>query len=120
MEMATAETAAEQASAANAFAAGEHPVIQANAGTGKPTDLALLPHAMKWRDRYLAFNRAVAQAFPRTVLRKTVHAPVLAAIDYRYTARLDAPRTQGTSLRRREVVVSLLRADRTSADLARP
>ncbi|MFP8887949.1 hypothetical protein [Streptomyces mangrovi] len=54
------------------------------------------------------------------MLRKTVHAPALAAIDYRYTARLEAFRKQGTSLRRREVVVSLLRADRTSADLASP
>ncbi|MFP8887950.1 hypothetical protein [Streptomyces mangrovi] len=49
--MATAEPTAEQASAADAFAAGEHPVIQANAGTGKPTDLALPPHATKRWDR---------------------------------------------------------------------
>ncbi|WP_093852026.1 UvrD-helicase domain-containing protein [Streptomyces pini] len=90
------EPTAEQAAAAEAFAAGEHLVIQAGAGTGKTTTLALLAHATKRRGRYLAFNRAIAQAaaqaFPRTVVCKTAHALAYAAIGHRYQARLNAPR----------------------------
>ncbi|CAL9329204.1 ATP-dependent DNA helicase Rep [Streptomyces sp. enrichment culture] len=91
-----AEPTAEQAAAAAAFDAGEHLVIQAGAGTGKTTTLALLAHATKRRGRYLAFNRAIAQAaaqtFPRTVICKTAHALAYAAIGHRYQARLNAPR----------------------------
>jgi hypothetical protein len=96
MEMTTVDPTAEQAAAAEAFAAGEHLVIQAGAGTGKTTTLALLAHATKRRGRYLAFNRAIAQAaaqaFPRTVVCKTAHALAFAAIGHHYTARLNAPR----------------------------
>ncbi|MEE1943019.1 UvrD-helicase domain-containing protein [Streptomyces sp. TRM 70361] len=87
---------AEQAAAAEAFEAGDHLVIQAGAGTGTTTTLALLAHATRRRGRYLAFNRAIAQAaaqaFPRTVVCKTAHSLAFAAIGHRYAARLNAPR----------------------------
>ncbi|MEV8597595.1 UvrD-helicase domain-containing protein [Streptomyces sp. NPDC052012] len=86
----------EQTAAVDAFTAGDHLALQAGAGTGKTTTLALLAHATKRRGRYLAYNRAIAQdattRFPRTVLCKTAHALAYAAIGHRYTHRLHAPR----------------------------
>ncbi|MFJ8536839.1 UvrD-helicase domain-containing protein [Streptomyces sp. NPDC093591] len=86
----------EQTAAADAFRAGDHLALQAGAGTGKTTTLALLAHATTRRGRYLAYNRAIAQdattRFPRTVLCKTAHALAYAAIGHRYTRRLGAPR----------------------------
>ena len=61
----------EQQAAADAFHAGDHLALQAGAGTGKTTTLALLAHATPRRGRYLAYNRAIAQdaaaRFPATV-----------------------------------------------------
>ncbi|MFJ3421835.1 UvrD-helicase domain-containing protein [Streptomyces sp. NPDC086082] len=86
----------EQAAAADAFQAGDHLALQAGAGTGKTTTLALLAHASTRRGRYLAFNRAIAQdasaRFPSTVQCKTAHALAYAAVGHRYTRRLNAPR----------------------------
>ncbi|MGY5118319.1 UvrD-helicase domain-containing protein [Streptomyces sp. 900105755] len=86
----------EQAAAADAFHAGDHLALQAGAGTGKTTTLALLAHATTRRGRYLAYNRAIAQdartRFPHTVQCKTAHALAYAAIGHRYTRRLNAPR----------------------------
>jgi superfamily I DNA/RNA helicase len=86
----------EQTAAADAFHADDHLALQAGAGTGKTTTLALLAHATKRRGRYLAFNRAIAQdaaaRFPTTVQCKTAHALAYAAVGHRYTARLNAPR----------------------------
>lgn len=86
----------EQAAAADAFHAGEHLALQAGAGTGKTTTLALLAHATQRRGRYLAYNRAIAQdarsRFPRNVVCKTAHAMAYAAVGHRYTQRLNAPR----------------------------
>jgi hypothetical protein len=58
------------------------------------------------RGRYLAFNKAIAQAaaavFPRTVTCKTAHSLAFAAVGRRYAGRLNAPRVpswkQGTHL----------------------
>ncbi|MFJ9250303.1 UvrD-helicase domain-containing protein [Streptomyces sp. NPDC101776] len=86
----------EQTAAADAFHAGHHLALQAGAGTGKTTTLALLAHATQRRGRYLAYNRAIAQdataRFPRNVLCKTAHALAYAAVGHRYTRRLNAPR----------------------------
>ena len=86
----------EQAAAADAFQAGDHLALQAGAGTGKTTTLALLAHATRRRGRYLAFNRPVAQAagarFPNTVQCRTAHALAYGAVGHRYTRRLNAPR----------------------------
>ncbi|MEV0743438.1 UvrD-helicase domain-containing protein [Streptomyces sp. NPDC050549] len=86
----------EQAAAADAFHAGQHLALQAGAGTGKTTTLALLARTTKRRGRYLAFNRAIAQdartRFPDTVQCKTAHALAYAAVGHRYTRRLNAPR----------------------------
>ncbi|MFI1707662.1 UvrD-helicase domain-containing protein [Streptomyces griseoruber] len=86
----------EQAAAADAFHAGHHVSLQAGAGTGKTTTLALLAHGTTRRGRYLAYNRAIAQdattRFPNNVWCKTAHALAYAAVGHRYTARLNAPR----------------------------
>ncbi|GAA3264737.1 MULTISPECIES: UvrD-helicase domain-containing protein [Streptomyces] len=86
----------EQTAAADAFAAGAHLSVQAGAGTGKTTTLALLARTTKRRGCYLAYNRAIAQdataRFPNHVLCKTAHALAYAAVGHRYTRRLNAPR----------------------------
>ncbi|MFF6804433.1 UvrD-helicase domain-containing protein [Streptomyces sp. NPDC012616] len=86
----------EQTAAADAFHAGGHVALQAGAGTGKTTTLALLAHSTNRRGRYLAYNRAIAQdartRFPGTVQCKTAHALAYAAVGHRYTRRLNAPR----------------------------
>ncbi|MDC2960397.1 UvrD-helicase domain-containing protein [Streptomyces gilvifuscus] len=86
----------EQTAAADAFHTGHHLALQAGAGTGKTTTLALLAHATTRRGRYLAYNRAIAQdartRFPSTVQCKTAHALAYAAVGHRYTRRLNAPR----------------------------
>ncbi|MFD5861481.1 UvrD-helicase domain-containing protein [Streptomyces chartreusis] len=86
----------EQAAAADAFHAGDHLALQAGAGTGKTTTLALLARTTGRRGRYLAYNRAIAQdataRFPKNVLCKTAHALAFAAVGHRYSRRLNAPR----------------------------
>ncbi|WTO32922.1 UvrD-helicase domain-containing protein [Streptomyces achromogenes] len=86
----------EQTAALDAFRAGEHLTLQAGAGTGKTTLLAMLARTTSRCGKYLAFNRAIAQEatarFPRTVQCKTAHALAYAAVGHRYTSRLNAPR----------------------------
>ncbi|SEE36671.1 UvrD-helicase domain-containing protein [Streptomyces sp. KS_5] len=86
----------EQAAAADAFHAGDHLALQAGAGTGKTTTLALLARTTARRGRYLAYNRAIAQdataRFPKNVLCKTAHSLAFAAVGHRYSRRLNAPR----------------------------
>ncbi|WP_405763843.1 UvrD-helicase domain-containing protein [Actinacidiphila glaucinigra] len=89
----------EQIAAADAFATGDHLVIQAGAGTGKTTTLTQLAAGTPRRGLYIAFNRAIAQdaatRFPTTVLCKTAHSLAYAAVGYRYRARLNGPRVPG-------------------------
>ncbi|WP_329184633.1 UvrD-helicase domain-containing protein [Actinacidiphila glaucinigra] len=89
----------EQITGADAFATGDHLVIQAGAGTGKTTTLTQLAADTSRRGLYVAFNRAIAQdaagRFPGTVLCKTAHALAYAAIGHRYQARLNGPRLPG-------------------------
>ncbi|MFF7647057.1 UvrD-helicase domain-containing protein [Streptomyces canus] len=86
----------EQTAAADAFHTGDHLALQAGAGTGKTTTLALLAHSTNRRGRYLAYNRAIAQdaraRFPATVQCKTAHALAYAVVGHRYSRRLNAPR----------------------------
>ncbi|MEK2477282.1 UvrD-helicase domain-containing protein [Streptomyces noursei] len=86
----------EQAAAADTFHAGNHLALQAGAGTGKTTTLALLARSTQRRGRYLAYNRAIADdartRFPATVTCKTAHALAYAAVGHRYTRRLNSPR----------------------------
>ncbi|AVV46760.1 DNA helicase [Streptomyces sp. P3] len=86
----------EQTAAADAFHAGDHLALQAGAGTGKTTTLALLAHSTTRRGRYFAYNRAIAQdaraRFPATVQCKTAHALAYAAVGHQYSRRLNAPR----------------------------
>ncbi len=86
----------DEQAAADHFHAGDHLALQAGAGTGKTTTLALLAQGTKRRGRYLTYNRAIARdaatRFPTTVTCKTAHAPAFAAIGHRYTRRLNAPR----------------------------
>ncbi|MFI9833761.1 UvrD-helicase domain-containing protein [Streptomyces sp. NPDC051913] len=86
----------EQAHACDVFQAGHHLVLQAGAGTGKTSTLALLAGGTRRRGRYVAFNRDIARdaaaRFPRTVLCKTAHALAFAAVGHRYARRLSSPR----------------------------
>ncbi|MFE1264213.1 UvrD-helicase domain-containing protein [Streptomyces albogriseolus] len=86
----------EQAHAADAFRAGRHLAMQAGAGTGKTSTLALLAASTTRRGRYLAFNKDIARdaagRFPRTVRCKTAHATAYAALGHRYARRLSSPR----------------------------
>lgn len=86
----------EQTQAADRFHAGDHMALQAGAGTGKTSTLALLATTTKRRGRYLAYNRAIAHEaatrFPSTVSCKTAHSLAYACLGYRYARRLGAPR----------------------------
>lgn len=86
----------EQTAAADRFHDGDHLALQAGAGTGKTSTLALLAHSTNRTGRYLAYNKAIAQdataRFPATVTCKTAHALAYAAIGHRYRTRLNAPR----------------------------
>lgn len=86
----------EQIAAADAFHAGDHLALQAGAGTGKTSTLALLAHHTRRRGRYLAYNRAIARdaaaRFPSTVTCKTAHALAFATTGHHYARRLNAPR----------------------------
>ncbi|WP_406318558.1 UvrD-helicase domain-containing protein [Streptomyces sp. NBC_00118] len=86
----------EQVQATDTFRAGHHLVLQAGAGTGKTTTLAMLAASTKRRGHYLAFNKDIARdaatRFPRTVMCKTAHATAYAALGHRYGGRLNGPR----------------------------
>ncbi|MGW2696965.1 UvrD-helicase domain-containing protein [Streptomyces sp. NPDC001296] len=86
----------EQGHAADTFRAGHHLVLQAGAGTGKTSTLALLAASTTRRGRYLAFNKDIARdamsRFPSTVRCKTAHATAYAALGHRYARRLSSPR----------------------------
>ncbi|MBV7652672.1 UvrD-helicase domain-containing protein [Streptomyces albidoflavus] len=86
----------EQVQATDTFRTGRHLVLQAGAGTGKTTTLAMLAASTKRRGRYIAFNKDIAHdaatRFPRTVMCKTAHATAYAALGHRYADRLNGPR----------------------------
>ncbi|WP_416956522.1 UvrD-helicase domain-containing protein [Streptomyces sp. Agncl-13] len=86
----------EQTHAVDAFRDGHHMVLQAGAGTGKTSTLALLAANTRRRGRYLAFNKDIADdaaaRFPRSVQCRTAHATAFAAVGHRFTRRLNSPR----------------------------
>lgn len=86
----------EQVQATDIFRTGHHLVLQAGAGTGKTTTLAMLAASTKGRGCYIAFNKDIARdavtRFPRTVMCKTAHATAYAALGHRYADRLNGPR----------------------------
>ncbi|MGG2465407.1 UvrD-helicase domain-containing protein [Streptomyces sp. RGM 3693] len=93
---------AEQTAAAEAFPTGAHLVIQAGAGTGKTTTLAMLAYTARRQrrtGRYVAFNRTVARhaarTFPAEVTCGTAYALAYTAVGRHYQARLKAPRQAG-------------------------
>ncbi|WP_032918260.1 UvrD-helicase domain-containing protein [Streptomyces rimosus] len=97
---------AEQTAAADAFRTGDHLVIQAGAGTGKTTTLAMLARCTPPRGRppcrqgrYIAFNKAIARdatrSFPEHVTCSTAHALAYASVGRNYQTRLNAPRQAG-------------------------
>lgn len=90
------EPTEEQMSAVMAFARGEHLVLQAGAGTGKTTTLALLAACTDGPGTYIAFNKAIAadaaSRFPGNVQCRTAHSLAYGAVGYRYRARLGGPR----------------------------
>jgi superfamily I DNA/RNA helicase len=96
METAAPTPTDEQEAAATAFEAGDHLAIQAGAGTGKTTTLAMLATGTPLRGRYLAYNRAIASdaaaRFPATVTCTTAHSLAYQALGHRYRHRLNAPR----------------------------
>ncbi len=89
----------EQLAAADAFHAGDHLVLQAGAGTGKTTTLAILARSTRRPGRYLAFNKAIAQEaarrFPAHVTCSTAHSLAYAAVGHRFQRRMNAPRQAG-------------------------
>lgn len=90
----------EQAAALEAFQNGDHLAVQAGAGTGKTSTLALLAEQTPARrGHYLAFNRAIAvdasARFPATVRCKTAHSLAYGALGFRYRGRLNSPRRPG-------------------------
>ncbi|WP_046494598.1 UvrD-helicase domain-containing protein [Streptomyces odonnellii] len=89
----------EQAAAVEVFRAGDHLALQAGAGTGKTSTLALLAASTPCRGRYIAFDRSIARSaatrFPSTVICKTAHALAFAATGHRYARRLGGPRQPG-------------------------
>ncbi|MFD9744716.1 UvrD-helicase domain-containing protein [[Kitasatospora] papulosa] len=86
----------EQTAAVDRFHAGDHLALQAGAGTGKTSTLALLAHGTHRTGRYLAYNKAIAQdaatRFPSSVTCKTAHALAYAATGHRFRTRLNGPR----------------------------
>nr|WP_261717026.1 UvrD-helicase domain-containing protein [Streptomyces sp. ASQP_92] len=88
----------EQDLAVEAMAAGEHFVLQAGAGTGKTTTLAMLACAGTARRRgmFLAFNRSVVddavRKFPSHVECMTGHSLAMRSVGHRYRERRGQPR----------------------------
>lgn len=86
----------EQEAAVEAFLSRQHLALQAGAGTGKTTTLALLAKADRRRGHYLSFNKSIAadaaQKFPPSVACRTAHSLAYEAVGHRYEQRLRAPR----------------------------
>lgn len=85
----------EQQQAIDQFGTGSNLVIEAGAGTGKTTTLAMLARTTPRSGHYLAFNRAIARdagrAMPQTVRCTTVHSAAAQALrrDPRQRAVMD-------------------------------
>ncbi|WP_329021516.1 UvrD-helicase domain-containing protein [Streptomyces sp. NBC_00690] len=86
----------EQQRAIDAMRDDEHFVLQAGAGTGKTTTLAMLARSDSRRGMFLAFNRSVVtdaeRKFPAHVQCRTGHSLAMRAIGSHYGERLGQPR----------------------------
>ncbi|MET7718148.1 UvrD-helicase domain-containing protein [Streptomyces sp. NPDC005407] len=89
----------EQSAAVDTFRRGDHLVLQAGAGTGKTTTLAMLAAGTAKSGRYIAFNKSIANdaahKFPSNVRCKTAHSLAFGAVGHRYGSRMNAPRVPG-------------------------
>jgi hypothetical protein len=94
----------EQDVAVEAFRAGSHLVLQAGAGTGKTSTLAMLGAATGRRGKYVAFNKAIAleaaRTFPANVQCRTGHSLAWRAVGRRFSARLNGARMPGWKIGR--------------------
>ena len=93
------EPTPEQSAAVAAFQTGSHLALQAGAGTGKTTTLAMLAASTDWRGVYIAFSRDIAhhaaRTFPSNVTCGTAHAIAWHALGRRYERRMNGPRIKG-------------------------
>ncbi|HEV2779636.1 MAG TPA: UvrD-helicase domain-containing protein [Actinophytocola sp.] len=96
------EPTPQQRAAVTEFCAGHHLVLQAGAGSGKTTTLAMLAAGTRRWGRYLAFNSAIAReargAFGSNVDCRTAHSLAYRAVGWRYEDRLKAPRMSSAKL----------------------
>lgn len=87
---------AEQEVAVAVFRSGKHLALQAGAGTGKTTTLAMLARADRRQGRYIAFNKSIAAdaaaKFPPNVACRTGHSLAYAEVGRRFESRLRSPR----------------------------
>jgi hypothetical protein len=88
---------AEQQAVMDAFAEGVSLVVEAGAGTGKTSTLALAAAAVpSRRGLYVAYNRAIADdakgKFPPSVRCSTAHALAMGAVGHMWRHRLNGPR----------------------------
>lgn len=95
----------EQHNAGTLFAAGDHLVIEAGAGTGKTSTLRLLARSTPRRGRYVAFNRSIVDdvsgTLPLTCAASTAHSLAFRSVGVRYRHRLNSSRMRGDELARR-------------------
>ncbi len=113
----------EQDAAVRTFAGGDHLVLQAGAGTGKTSTLAMLGAATSRRGKYVAFNKSIAQeaarTFPANVVCKTGHALAMGAVGRRFAGRLNGARVPSWKVGRALGIVSGVRiGERTITDRA--
>ncbi|MFI8365302.1 UvrD-helicase domain-containing protein [Streptomyces sp. NPDC085612] len=92
---------AEQELAIEAKKGGGHFVLQAGAGTGKTTTLAMLARADPRKGRFLAFNRPVVddakRKFPSNVRCSTGHSLAVGALRDEFGDRLDRSKAREPS-----------------------
>lgn len=86
----------EQAAVIDVCKAGDSLVVEAGAGAGKTSTLAMSAEAMSGRGLYVAYNKAIATdakgKFPRSVRCSTAHALAMAAVGREYEHRMNGPR----------------------------
>jgi hypothetical protein len=78
--------------------------VQAGAGTGKTTTIAMVAHATPMRGVYTAFNKSIVEEsgakMPMHVDSRTTHSLAYRAVGHRYKGRLSAPRMRSDKIAR--------------------
>jgi hypothetical protein len=94
----------EQQHAVDLFGTGRPQVVEAGAGTGKTTTLAVMARSTPRTGTYVAFNKSIAadagRKMPMTVAASTMHSLAFRSVGRRLRHRLDAPRINSTQLAR--------------------